>query len=47
MVLNHSAQLTMEPKERDRMFAEMTAAILDSGLTAHNEAQLILARPSD
>lgn len=46
MVFTHSAQLTMEPAERDQMFAEMTAAMTDSGLTAHNEAQLILARPS-
>lgn len=46
MVFTHSAQLTMEPAEQDQMFAEMTAAIPDSGLTAHNKAQLILARPS-
>lgn len=47
MVFTHSAQLTMDPAERNRMFAEMAAVIPDSGLTAHNEAQLILARPSD
>lgn len=46
MVFTHSAQLTMEPAERDQMFAEMAAVIPDSGLSAHNEAQLILASPS-
>lgn len=46
MVFTHSAQLTMDPAERDQMFAEMSAAIPDSGLTAHNRAQLLLARPS-
>lgn len=47
MIFTYSAQLTMDPAERHRMFAEMSAAIPDSGLTAHNRAQLILAQPSD
>lgn len=46
MVFTYSAQLTMEPERRDQMFAEMFATIPDDGLTAHNEAQLILAQPS-
>lgn len=46
MVFTHSAQLTMKPTDRDQMFTEMAAVIPDSGLTAHNEAQLILAHPA-
>lgn len=46
MVFTYSAQLTMEPEQRDQMFAEMFATIPNDGLEAHNEAQLILAQPS-
>lgn len=46
MIFTHSAQLTMEPESRDRMYAEMFEAIPSHGLKAHNRAQLILAQPS-